>query len=225
MYYKDIYYLKRGNGTKNIIFLHGWGWDSSQFLAYTNLFLANYNVYLIDLPGFGKSDKDVVLSLNDYSICVDDFIKNNNIDNPLIIAHSFGGRIALKMSEKGYDYKTILISTPGFDLKSINVKFKLLLNRLFNIKLPSKDYKNASFVQRQIMNKCILDTKSIDFSKINKQILIIHGKYDKVVKPKVAKMMKRKIKNASIVWIKGEHFPYLDEPIKLLKVINYYANL
>jgi len=39
--------------------------------------------------------------------------------------------VALMINEKEYKYKTILILTPGFDLKPSNVKIKLLLNELF----------------------------------------------------------------------------------------------
>lgn len=225
MYYKNIYYLKRGNGIKNIIFLHGWGGDSNQFLTFTNLFLSNYTVYLIDLPAFGKSKIDTVLSLEDYSNIISDFVKGIGIDNPIIIGHSFGGRIALKMLEMNMNYKTILISTPGFDLRSLKTKIKLILNKLFKIKFPSYDYKNANTIRRLIMNRCLQDTKKLDFSKINQNIIIIHGTKDKTVKPKVARMMKKRIKKSQVIWIKGEHFPYLDEPIKVLKVINFYANL
>lgn len=225
LYYKNIYYLKRGIGTKNIIFLHGWGGDSNQFLAFSNLFLNNYNVYLLDLPAFGKSYTDAVLSLEDYGNAIDDFIKGNKIFNPIIIGHSFGGRIALKMLESNMNYKTILISTPGFDLKSLKTRIKLMLNKMFNVKFPSKDYKNANQLRRKIMNRCMLDTKKIDYKKITQNLIIIHGTKDKTVKPRVAKKMNKKIKKSHLIWIKGEHFPYLDEPVKVYKVINYYANI
>lgn len=52
-----------GNG-QPLIFLHGWGWHSAIWQPLIPLLAADFQLWLIDLPGFGKSP---VLT-NDYTI-------------------------------------------------------------------------------------------------------------------------------------------------------------
>ena len=50
----NINYFEGGNG-KIIIFLHGWGQSSVCFLEVAEKIKKGYKVFLLDLPGFGKS--------------------------------------------------------------------------------------------------------------------------------------------------------------------------
>ena len=53
-----INYIKKEIGSKtNIIFLHGWGANINSFMPVINEVSKKYNVYAIDLPGFGLSDE------------------------------------------------------------------------------------------------------------------------------------------------------------------------
>ena len=96
MYFKysglNIYYEKKGTGTP-IIFLHGWGCTGDIFTNITKDLYNNYEVYLIDLPAFGKSINDsVIFSINDYSNFLYSFIGELKIDNPIFF--TVLGRIA-----------------------------------------------------------------------------------------------------------------------------------
>ena len=51
----NIYFQKIGKG-ENLIMLHGWGQDVSTFWGIVVFLKDKYTVYLIDLPGFGRSD-------------------------------------------------------------------------------------------------------------------------------------------------------------------------
>ena len=221
--WKNLYYETIGDGSKNIIFLHGYGGSHHSFEALANYLDKCFKSYLLDLPGFGDSKLEKSFTLDDYVTCINDFIVENRINKPLIIGHSFGGRIALKMTEE-YQYKIILISTPIYDYRSIRIKIRLILNKLFKISRPSNDYKNASIIMKATLNNIFKDMKKINFKKINgKQVLIIYANKDKVVPSKVAFYGKRKMKGSGLIKINGNHFAYLNEPILLSKVILSYA--
>ena len=89
-----IYYEKHGSSKKNIVILPGWG-DTSKTFSYMISFLKNYfTVYIVDYPGFGNSvfpNRD--LTIYDYSLLIYNFIQDLEIENPILIGHSFGGRI------------------------------------------------------------------------------------------------------------------------------------
>lgn len=154
----NLFYDTLGSGKKEIVFLHGFGGSHHCFKALASHLDSNFKSYLLDLPGFGESKLERAFNLNDYAKSINDFIINMKIDNPLIIGHSFGGRIALKMAEL-YHYKIILISTPIYDYRTLKTRVKLLANKLFKISRPSADYKNASPLMRQTMNNVFSDMK------------------------------------------------------------------
>lgn len=222
MFYKNIHYIEKLSGGKNLIFLHGWGQSLDSFLFIQN-YLENVNLYFLDLPGFGKSKIENIRDLNDYSKLIEEFINVKGIDNPILIGHSFGGRVILKMLEEK-SYKAVLVSTPGFDLRSVKTRLKLCLNHFLKHKIVSKDYASAKEELKIVMSNVIKNTKALNYKKIKAAVLIIHSKKDKVVKFKVAKMMNKRIKESSIVEIGKSHFPFLDNPYKFSKVIEAFIN-
>ena len=93
-----IYYEKYGNGPNSIVILPGWGNTRESFNYLISILKKDYTVYILDYPGFGKSsfpNKD--LNISDYSFLITKFINDKKINNPTIIAHSFGGRIVIDM--------------------------------------------------------------------------------------------------------------------------------
>ena len=112
----SIYYEKHGNGEKNILILPGWGNTRNTFYNIINNLKDEFSVYIIDYPGFGNSKiLEKELNIYDYAFLINSFIKKLNIDNPVIIAHSFGGRITAIL--QGYYKlnlkKIILIDVAG----------------------------------------------------------------------------------------------------------------
>ena len=98
MYFKtndiSLYYEKYGTSQDTILILPGWGNNRTTFFNIINYFKDSYSIYIIDYPGFGNSpipQKD--LTIYDYAILIKKFIKMEIKTSPIIIAHSFGGRI------------------------------------------------------------------------------------------------------------------------------------
>lgn len=222
MYYKNLYYEETIGSRGNLIFIHGWGGNHSTFKPLLP-FLKNYSCYFLHLPGFNDIPIPEALGLNDYALLIMEFIKEKRIERPIIIGHSFGGRIALKMATLA-SFKIVLVQTPGYDLKSFKTRIKLLINRFLGLSFPSKDYSSATTLQRQIMKKAFKDTKEIKMEEIQAPTLIIANRSDRVVKFKVAKKMHKQIKSSGIVQIGSSHFPQLDDPYKLALVVDYFAN-
>ncbi len=101
-----------------VIILHGWGLSSIKFQLLAELFdRKKYRVFVPDLPGFGNSAMPAkALELKDYADFLHGFMNANHIEKPILIGHSFGGRVALKYQ---FVYPQsiqmlILTGTPGF---------------------------------------------------------------------------------------------------------------
>src|SRR5438045_106683 len=94
----QVYYQRVGQG-KNLVMLHGWKQDSSSFWGVIELLKNDFTIWLIDLPGFGKSDNPKKpFKVADYADLIAEFIKLQKIKDPTLLGHSVGGRIAIKLA-------------------------------------------------------------------------------------------------------------------------------
>ena len=82
-----------------ILILHGWNLSAEKFRPLQReLEKQRYKVYGMDLPGFGKAVMPKKpLFLSDYVTFVASYLKSKKIDRAVIIGHSFGGRVAIKL--------------------------------------------------------------------------------------------------------------------------------
>ena len=101
-----------------IVILHGWGLSEKRFAPLTTaLQKSGYQVHSFDFPGFGESliPKDP-MTLVDYTAFLADYLSKHKIQKPILLGHSFGGRVALKFQEvyPGRTKALVLTGTPGF---------------------------------------------------------------------------------------------------------------
>ena len=89
----DIEYCVQGEGDIPVILLHGWG---SSFDVYSGIIRAlsdRCRFYALNFPGCGNSQiMPSSWTLDDYCGLVKEFAKAFNIESPVIIGHSHGGR-------------------------------------------------------------------------------------------------------------------------------------
>ena len=82
-----------------IVILHGWGL-SVKHLPLQQCLKSKATGYLLGLAGFGASKMpEHPLTLSDYARFLDEYLKMNQIVQPILIGHSFGGRVSLKYNE------------------------------------------------------------------------------------------------------------------------------
>ena len=92
-------FKKIGEG-KPLLILHGLFGSSDNWGSLGKKFAENNLVYLIDLRNHGRSPHSEEMS---YDLMVDDLlelIQDENINSPIILGHSMGGKAALLFAEK-----------------------------------------------------------------------------------------------------------------------------
>lgn len=231
-----------GNSEKEIIMLHGWGQDSTTFNNIVTSLKGQYKIYLIDLPGFGKSDEpDHDYDLNDYAKILNQVISSYHIKKPLVIGHSFGGRLAIKYEATyGGLNKIILVNSAGIKPKRncmyyFKVYYYKFIKRVFSLplfnkykksvlnKFGSNDYKNATIRMRKVLVKVVNEDLSHYMRKIKIPVLLFWGENDKVTPISNAYKMKELLKDSGLVVVKNSgHFSYLDDPYLLIEVIKVF---
>jgi esterase len=93
----NLNYKELGQG-EPIIILHGLFGSSDNWLSVAKVLANERKVYLPDLRNHGDSPNSEAFN---YDVMVDDlilFMEKNNIQNPVIIGHSMGGKVAMNFA-------------------------------------------------------------------------------------------------------------------------------
>lgn len=238
-----IYYEKYGNKQKTILILPGWGNTRESFHHIINYFKEDYSIYILDYPALGQSPiPSKTLTIYDYAELIIKFINHNNIKNPIIIAHSFGGRITALLT--GYYKiqieKIILIDIAGIKLKKTVKRFvkektykllrhlikllprkrqKKLRQQLLN-KFGSKDYNALPISMKETFKNIVNEDLTKYFQFIDSETLIIWGENDQDTPIKDAYKINKLIKNSALITLsKATHYSYLQYPYLVNKII------
>lgn len=110
----EIYYRYAQEGKNEslpVILIHGAGGTHLHWPAQIRR-LSGYRVYAIDLPGHGKSEGRGNQTIDAYCQDILRWMENVNIYRGVIIGHSMGGAIALRMALK-YPERVIALSLVG----------------------------------------------------------------------------------------------------------------
>lgn len=227
----QIYYQKLGKG-KDLIMLHGWGQDVSSFWDVAQQLKDDFTVWLIDLPGFGRSEIKKDFSVSDYAEIVKGFIEENKIKMPHLLGHSLGGNISIKLTSTHHELidRLILEGSSGIRPQKTFARIVIIpLAKLFNLLIPEAwgikkkirlkfyqstegDYINAGPLKKTIAN-ILSEDLSDQLSKIKNETLLLWGENDRSVPLKYARAMYKSIEKSRLEILDDiGHFPHLESP-------------
>lgn len=229
-----------GKGKNVVLFLHGYGGSIQSFLPVAEKLQNDTRIILVDLYGFGDSKfPDFALDTYDYANQLYLKIKELNISHLSIVAHSFGGRIALilaSMFDLDVD-KLVLVSSAGLKprrgllyyykiwkykiLKKL-VKIKLLKPTYLN-KFGSSEYKQLDKIQKISYVKIVNQDLLYLLKYIKTQTLIVWGTKDKSTPLYMAKCLHKNLVNSGVFFYKnGSHFCYLENFVHFCAILRSF---
>ena len=237
-----MFYQRFGTSKKWLVFLHGWGADHKSFLWLKDNFEEEYSLLFLDFPGFGKSaHPDFKMSVNDYVFELKKILDQFEIESLNLIAHSFGGRVAIKFLffyQQKYDsVKLCLIDSAGVlprrglkywwrvnrykSLTKKAVRNSALLNKVQ--RYGSEDYKKLDEVMKQTF-VLVVNENLLGFAKfINCKTLIVWGDKDRDTRLYMAKKLKRAILGSRLVILKGAgHFSFLEKKEEFVIILDRF---
>jgi pimeloyl-ACP methyl ester carboxylesterase len=141
-----IHYKEYGQGDKTLIFVHGWGCDLNTWEHQFDYFKDQYHLVLIDLPGYGQSDKaEKEYTIDFFAQSVLEIINDLEIRKPVLIAHSMGLPVAIEVLKQLNNDSALLCNIDGvyfdFPTDSIeNLQYKEGLNGFVNM-FKGENYK------------------------------------------------------------------------------------
>jgi len=237
-----ISYNIQGDGEKTLLFLHGWGSNKEIWQGcIRELENERISLYAIDLPGFGASQIPLKpMTVGDYAEIVAEFIKKLELKNVILIGHSFGGRIGIKLVSMRPELieKLVLVDSAGF---AMDANKKNLANAAAKIVKPifkpkfmqglrkkiykqiGSDYAETSGTMTATYVKTIEEDLTEDLKKITVPTLIIFGEDDTVTPVSYGEKMHSLVPNSKFKILKqAGHFSFLDKPEEFVEVLNKF---
>lgn len=221
-----------------VLFLHGWGGSVKSFEFFARKLPRKRPFVLLDFPPFGASSTPLTAwTIGDYTRMVARLMEQLNFRKYSIVAHSFGGRVALNLAKNGVKTvdKMVLTGCAGIRKRSVKRWFKVgffkflkFLSRLGIYpaarleKKGSVDYQKLPGVMKKTFVNIVNFDSRNDIKKIECPVLLFWGKMDAETPFRFTKFFKKHIKDCEVVKTNGTHFAYIESADLFLRVLENF---
>lgn len=242
----NLHYTDSEKGEKTVILMHGWGCDHTTVASIERVASScGYRVVNVDFPGFGDSQEPTdVWGVEDYTRQIEALTKELGIKSPILLGHSFGGRVGILYASRNQVEKLILVDAAGikpkrslkyywkvYSFKAVKRLMYLFLGKdaaekrldAKRAKAGSSDYANASPMMRRILSKVVNEDLTDRLHLIKAPTLLIWGENDTATPLSDAQKMEKLIPDAGLVSFSGcGHYSFLDNPIQFAAVLRSF---
>ena len=230
----NINYIQYGEG-KDIILLHGWGQNIEMIKPLGDNFSDRFRITILDLPGFGESEEPKEKwTIQNYNEMLEEFINKLKIKKPIVIGHSFGGRLAIRYSAEHPIEKIVLFGSPCIRIQEnlpITVKILKSLKQVPGLNdlgeymkkyIGSRDYKAASPIMRQTLVEVVNEDLSKYAREIEEPTLLIWGDQDTEAPVQEARELEKIMIDAALIILPGTHYAYLENLPRVVSILNNF---
>ena len=208
-----------------LLVLHGWGSNKEIMMQAFAGTLPEYRHLYLDLPGFGKSNNDVVLQSGDYAEIVRLFLDSMNVKVKIVMGHSFGGKVATLLNPPCL----VLLSSSGILVpKPLSIRAKIAFFKLFKSlglqKLRhlfvSDDAKGMSQAMYETFKNVVNEPFEENFSNYTGKALLFWGKEDTATPLWTAEKIHAMIPGSELYPLEGDHFFFLKHSVFIAQTIS-----
>ena len=232
----NVNYIQYGNDKgKDILLLHGWGQNIEMMKILVDNFSDRFRITILDFPGFGQSEEPhEPWTIDKYSLMLEEFNKKLKIKKPIIMGHSFGGRVAIRYSARNPIEKLVLFGSPCIRIQEeLSLKVKILkklktlpgLNQIGEYMkqfIGSRDYKAASPIMRQTLVEVVNEDLSKYAREIEEPTLLIWGEQDTEAPVSDAKELEKIMMDAALIILPGSHYAYIENLGRIVTILNNF---
>ena len=230
----NVNYIQYGKG-KDILLLHGWGQNIEMMKPLGDAFCDRFRITIIDFPGFGQSDEPKEKwTIDKYSLMLEEFTKQVGIKKPIVMGHSFGGRVAIRFSSRNPIEKLVLFGSPCIRVQEeLPLKVRILkrlkklpgMNKIGEFMkqyIGSRDYKAASPIMRETLVEVVNEDLSKYAREIEEPTLLIWGEQDIEAPVSEAKELESIMMDAALIILPGTHYAYLENLARVITILNNF---
>ena len=244
-------YIDRGEG-EVVLVLQGWGTSVELYECVIAKMAEKYRVLAPDMPGFGATQEPPEpWRVDGYADFVLAFCKALGVKECIIFAHSFGGRVTLKLmarDELPITVKKIILtgaagirhepseaakrkaaayqrSKKFLSSRPMQTLFPNALENLRN-KHGSADYRAASPMMRQVLVNTVNEDLSPLLPCCKPETLLIWGRNDDAAPLCDGERMEREMPDAGLVTLDNAgHFAFIDQQYTFLRVLSSFLGI
>lgn len=229
-----VNYIQYGEG-KDILLLHGWGQNIEMMKMLGDNFSDRFRITILDFPGFGFSEEpSESWNIKDYADMLEEFINELDIKKPIIMGHSFGGRVAIRYSAEHVVEKIVLFGSPCVREDTelpLSVKILKGIKKLPGMDkigefaknfIGSRDYKAASPIMRQTLVNVVNEDLSKYAKEIDCPTLLIWGENDDEAPVSDAKILEGIMVDAALIVLPGTHYAYIENLGQVVNILNNF---
>ena len=240
-------YISSNTAFASIVFLHGWRSNKEvwgRVVQDLRSKIKDVTIYTLNLPGFGASATPTSpMTIGDYAEVVAEFIKKLELKNVVVVGHSFGGRIGIKLSATHPELiaKLVLVDSAGFVIGSqkktaMNLAAKIAkpffkpkimrgLRKKIYQTIGSEDYVATPELRQTFLN-VVTEDLTEHLKKIAIPTLIIFGENDKDTPVEFGKKMHFLIPHSKFLILKNAgHFSFLDQSEEFTASIQNFISI
>lgn len=230
----ELAYTVDGEGDV-VILLHGWGCDASIWRPTVELLRNSFRVIAVDFAGFGRSaEPNSVWGVEEYTRSIEALVRELGVVRPILIGHSFGGRVATLYASRNDVKSVVLTDAAGVKPKRTFAYYRKVYSfKLMKHTLPlligahkaqmlldqrraraaSSDYNRATPKMRAILSKCVNEDLCHVMPSVTAPVLLFWGDRDTATPLSDAHTMERLMPDTGLVVAEGKgHFAMLEAP-------------
>ena len=148
----EINYYQQGKGDTTLLFLHGWCIDGTYWENQLKHFSKQYNVFAIDLAGFGKSTANRQnWTIEEYAEDVNSFIDSLHLKNVVLIGHSMSGEIMLQTAMLNNPNIISLVGIDNFKVLDVEFSPEQMKQMTDFFPMLQNDFKNSAPIYADMM--------------------------------------------------------------------------
>jgi len=212
--FKLSYELVNPSAKESLLVLHGWGSNKEIMKQAFGKELKAYKHIYLDMPGFGASSNDLILTTKDYAQIVKLFLETLNVNPKIVMGHSFGGKVATLLNTS---YLVLLSSAGVVTVKPWSIKVKIatfkLLKPLGFAKIRelfvAPDAKNMSHEMYETFKNVVDEDFESEFAKSKSRALCFWGIDDTATPLYTGEKIANLIENSKFYPLEGDHFFFL----------------
>lgn len=239
--------------SRPLIILHGWGASKKIMQPLGRMLAFHHDCYVIDLAGFGESSEPpLAWKIDDYADSIQAWVEHIGLLKFDILAHSFGGRITLKLLTRPWSKEHVqnVLITGGAGMKprrsAIFYAKKYvakILKAPFNLlpepfksqgldwlrttstwkSLGSSEYAVLSGVMRETFVHSVTEYLEPTLPKISHSVLLLWGENDDATPLYQAQRMEKGLAEGALVVMEGcGHYAFLDKPKQFVAIAEAY---
>jgi len=227
--FKLSYEIINPSQKQSVLILHGWGSNKEIMKQAFAKELKDYKHIYLDMPGFGASSNDMILTTEDYAEIVKAFLITLNIEPLVIMGHSFGGKVATLLASR---YLVLLSSAGIITEKPWSVKVKIatfkFLKPLGMKKIRelfvAPDAQGMSHEMYETFKNVVDENFESEFKKSTSRALCFWGIDDTATPLYTGEKIAELIDDSQFFPMEGDHFFFLKHAKIIAKEIEKNIN-